>query len=84
MNFEINYFVEMFPLLLSGFWTTVSIALFSLIFSVLLGFMLAAVRYYNIPVLKQLSVLFTSFFRSTPFIAQLLSFTTALPRYRSL
>lgn len=74
MNFEINYFVEMFPIILSGFWTTVSIALFSLIFSVLLGFVLAAVRYYNIPVLKQLSVLFTSFFRSTPFIAQLFVF----------
>ena len=74
MNFEVDYFLEMFPIILSGFWTTVSIALLSLLFSILLGFILAAVRYYNIPILKSISVIFTSFFRSTPFIAQLFVF----------
>ena len=61
MNFEVDYFLEMFPIILSGFWTTVSIALLSLLFSILLGFILAAVRYYNIPILKSISVIFTSF-----------------------
>ena len=42
MNFELNYFLDMFPIILEGFWTTVSIALLSLVFSVLIGFVLAA------------------------------------------
>ena len=44
MNFELNYFLDMFPIILEGFWTTVSIALLSLAFSVLIGFVLAPVR----------------------------------------
>lgn len=74
MNFEVDYFVSMFKIILHGFGTTFSVAVLSLIFSVLLGFLLAAVRYYNVPGLKQFSVIFTSFFRSTPFIAQLFVF----------
>ena len=66
--------MRMFTVILSGFENTVSMAFLSLLFAVLLGFALAAFRYYNIPVLKQFSVLFTSFFRSTPFIAQLFVF----------
>lgn len=46
----------------------------SLFFSIILGALLAGVRYYNVPVFKQISILFTSFFRSTPFIAQLFVF----------
>ena len=74
MAFDFNYFMDMFPIILKGFKNTAFIAVTSLIFAVLLGFILAAARYYNIPVLKQLSVVFTSFFRSTPFIAQLFVF----------
>ena len=74
MIFDFDYFINMFPIIMKGFKNTVFISGTSLIFAVLLGFVLAAVRYYNIPVLKQLSVVFTSFFRSTPFIAQLFVF----------
>lgn len=64
----------MFGIIGSGFWNTLSLSFISLFFSVILGFGLAASRYYNIPVLKQFSAVFTSFFRSTPFIAQLFVF----------
>lgn len=74
MVFQFDYFLRMFTIIFSGFKNTVSMAFVSLIFAVLLGFVLAASRYYNIPVLKQFSVVFTSFFRSTPFIAQLFVF----------
>ncbi|SHI77079.1 amino acid ABC transporter permease [Lutispora thermophila] len=74
MNFDIEYFFSMFPIILSGFPTTVEVAGVSLVFSVIIGFIIAAFRYYNIPVLKQLSIVFVSFFRSTPFIAQLFVF----------
>ena len=72
--FDFQYFLGMFGIVVDGFWNSLSLSFVSLFFSVLLGFGLAASRYYNIPVLKQFSVVFTSFFRSTPFIAQLFIF----------
>ncbi len=72
--FDFDYFLHMFSVILSGFKNTLTLSLISLFFSILLGFLLAAARYYNIPVFKQISVVFTSFFRSTPFIAQLFVF----------
>ena len=72
--FDFQYFLEMFGIIIDGFWNSLSLSLMSLVFSVILGFGLAASRYYNIPVLKQFSAVFTSFFRSTPFIAQLFVF----------
>ncbi len=74
MLFDFNYFLRMFEIIASGFKNTLSLSVISLFFSVILGFVLAGVRYYNVPVLKQISVVFTSFFRSTPFIAQLFVF----------
>lgn len=74
INFEMNYFMDAFPVIMKGFWVTTSMAFISLIFAVLIGFVLAAVRYYKIPVLRQISVVYTSFFRSTPFICQLFVF----------
>ena len=74
MIFQFDYFLKMFSIIFLGFKNTVSMALLSLFFAVLLGFVLATSRYYSIPVLKQFSVIFTSFFRSTPFIAQLFVF----------
>lgn len=72
--FDFSYFLKMFEIVTHGFWNSLSLSLISLVFSVILGFGLAASRYYNIPVLKQFAVVFTSFFRSTPFIAQLFIF----------
>lgn len=72
--FDFNYFLKMFEVISHGFWNSLSLSAISLVFSVILGFGLAASRYYNIPVLKQFAIVFTSFFRSTPFIAQLFIF----------
>ena len=72
--FDFSYFLKMFEIISHGFWNSLSLSAISLVFSVILGFGLAASRYYNIPVLKQFAIVFTSFFRSTPFIAQLFIF----------
>ena len=72
--FNFDYFLRMFDIILLGFKNTLSLAIISLFFSVILGFGLAASRYYRIPILRQFSAIFTSFFRSTPFIAQLFIF----------
>lgn len=72
--FDFDYFLRMFGIIAKGFGNSLSLALISLFFAVVLGFGLAACRYYEIPVLKQFAIVFTSFFRSTPFIAQLFIF----------
>lgn len=72
--FDFSYFLKMFEVISHGFWNSLSLSAISLVFSVILGFGLAASRYYNIPVLKQFAIVFTSFFRYTPFIAQLFIF----------
>ena len=72
--FDFSYFLKMFEVISHGFWNSLSLSAISLVFSVILGFGLAASRYYNLPVLKQFAIVFTSFFRSTPFIAQLFIF----------
>lgn len=72
--FDFDYFLSIFNIVFMGLKNSLALAFISLFFSVLLGFVLAAVRYYNVPVLKQISIVFVSFFRSTPFIAQLFIF----------
>ena len=74
MIFDFDYFLRMFNVIAVGFKNTLSLSLISLFFAIILGAALAGVRYYNIPVLKQFSIVFTSFFRNTPFIAQLFVF----------
>ncbi len=74
MKFEMNYFLDSFPIIMRGFWVTTSLALISLFFALIIGFILAAVRYYKVPVLRQISSVYTSFFRSTPFVCQLFVF----------
>lgn len=74
MIFEFDYFLKMFNVIAVGFKNTLSLSLISLFFAPILGIVLAGVRYYNVPILKQFSIVFTSFFRNTPFIAQLFVF----------
>lgn len=83
MTFDINYFFSMFEVIMRGFKNTMLLSGISLFFSVLLGFGLAAVRYYEIPVLKNFSKIYTSFFRSTPFIAQLFVFYYGFAQFSS-
>lgn len=74
IKFEMKYFVESFPIIMRGFWVTTSLAIISLFFALIIGFVLAAVRYYKVPVLRRISSVYTSFFRSTPFVCQLFVF----------
>ncbi len=66
MFFQFDYFLRMFTIIFSGFKDTVSMAFVPLVFAVLLGFVLAASRYCNIPALKRFSVELASLFRSAP------------------
>lgn len=73
-TFRVDYFIEIIPKILRLLPATVMIALVSLILSLLLGIILAVVRQYRIRGVYFLSTVYVSFFRGTPFIAQLFLF----------
>lgn len=77
--FQIRYMVEYFPKILSRFPITLLIVLVSVGGGSLLGFLLAVVRVFKVPVLKQLSTLYISFIRGTPVIVQLFIVYYGLP-----
>jgi L-cystine transport system permease protein len=73
---NIDYFsfkrvAEYFPQLLSHLPTTLLIAFASLIIGLLIGTLIAAIRLFRIPVLKQLTTVYISFTRAVPVNIQL-------------
>ena len=73
-RFKMDYFIAMIPKVIKLLPATVKAALLSLLLSLLLGLVLAVVRQYKIKGLYALSSIYLSFFRGTPFIAQLYLF----------
>ena len=73
-RFKMDYFIAMIPKVIKLLPATVKAALLSLLLSLLLGLVLAVVRQYKIKGLYALSSIYVSFFRGTPFIAQLFLF----------
>lgn len=58
--------------ILQGTKVTIILAVASLIFSLILGLFFAIIKYYKVPVLKEVLAVYTSFFRGTPAMAQIL------------
>lgn len=73
-TFRVDYFIEIIPKILKLLPATVIVAVVSLILSLILGIVLAVIRQYRIKGLFFLSSIYVSFFRGTPFIAQLFLF----------
>lgn len=81
---NIDYFsfqrvAEYFPLLLARLPVTLMIAFFSLIIGFIIGTMVAAIRLFNIPVLKQITTVYVSFTRGVPINIQLFIVYFGLP-----
>ncbi|WP_297207002.1 amino acid ABC transporter permease [uncultured Brachyspira sp.] len=73
-NFKFDYFLSVFPKLLQYLPITCQVALLAFLFSLILGLIIALMLQYKIPVLYQIANVYVSFFRATPFIAQLFLF----------
>lgn len=72
--FRLDYFIEIIPKILKLLPATVIVAVVSLVLSLVLGIVLAVIRQYRVKGLFFLSSIYVSFFRGTPFIAQLFLF----------
>ncbi len=82
--FDLSYVFSFLPKLLSTLNTTLLIVVCSLLVGILAGFLVALPRMFKVPVLRQVSALYLSFFRGTPILIQLFLFYYGLPEIMKL
>jgi putative amino-acid transport system permease protein len=80
MNFDLAYMLEIIPELLVYIPITLYLAIVSMIIAVAIGVVLSLLLVNKTPVLLQLSKLYSSFFRGTPVLVQLLMIYFGLPQ----
>lgn len=77
--FDTQYFLSVFIKLLPAIPITFFITIFSFVMGGILGFFIALIRIYNIPLLSQICVLYVSFLRGTPLLVLLIMFYYGIP-----
>lgn len=82
--FDISYLWEFIPKLLPYLKITLFIVASSVLLGLVVGFLVALPRLYNIPVLKRVSAVYVSFFRGTPILIQLFLIYYGLPEILKL
>ncbi|MEI8594312.1 amino acid ABC transporter permease [Photobacterium sp. SP02] len=80
MGFDFEYMLSLMPILLKYLGTTMGMAVWGLVFALVISVTLALVRVYRLPVLDQLSQIYISFFRGTPLLVQLFLLYYGLPQ----
>lgn len=79
MKFDMQWFINLFPLVLPYLKLTLLISFISLILTFFLSVVIAVIRYYKIPILTQFCSIFVTIFRATPLVAQLFILYFGLP-----
>lgn len=77
--FDFETVLTTIPKLLEYLPVTLEITLLSMVFGLILGFLLAIIKINKIPVLAQVAAVFVSFIRGTPLIVQLYLTYTGIP-----
>ncbi|MEZ8096474.1 amino acid ABC transporter permease [Photobacterium swingsii] len=80
MGFDFNYMLSLMPILFGYLGVTLNMALWGLLFSLIIAVFIALIRVYRIPVLNQLAQVYISFFRGTPLLVQLFLLYYGLPQ----
>lgn len=76
-----EFALEILPVLLRGLWVTVQLTLLGFLISLVVGLVVAVVRFAKIPVLSQLCTLYVLFMRGTPLLVQAYFAFYVLPAY---
>jgi His/Glu/Gln/Arg/opine family amino acid ABC transporter permease subunit len=79
MGFDVAFFFNNFPLLLTGLKMTLLTSAISLVLSLLIGMTGALIRNMNIPVLSTIVIGFVEFMRNTPLLVQIIFIYFGLP-----
>jgi len=80
MNLDFSQIVPYIPFMLEGVWVTLKFVSMSILIGFMLGTILALFKITNIAVLKWLADAYTSIFRGTPIILQLMIIYFAIPQ----
>ena len=72
MNLDFSSVLPSFPYILKGVWVTLQIAFFAGIFGFVFGIILSLFKISNIKILNWIADLYTSIFRGTPLVLQLM------------
>ncbi|OAN12664.1 ABC transporter permease [Photobacterium jeanii] len=80
MGFDFDYMLSLVPILLGYLGITLAMALWGLLFALVIAIAIAMIRVYRLPVLDQLAQLYISFFRGTPLLVQLFLLYYGLPQ----
>ncbi|GLX66251.1 amino acid ABC transporter permease [Paenibacillus glycanilyticus] len=83
-GFDLQYVFDFIPKLLSTLNITLLIVAGAIGLGLLIGFLVALPRLYNVPVLRNVSMVYVSFFRGTPILIQLFLFYYGLPEILKL
>ncbi|TCO77916.1 amino acid ABC transporter permease [Marinisporobacter balticus] len=79
MNFDFQWFINLFSIVLPALKITIGISLVSLAFTLLLSIIISIVRYYKVWGVYQFFGVYITFFRATPLVAQLFILYFGLP-----
>jgi polar amino acid transport system permease protein len=79
MDFDVSYLWAQTPALMRGLLMTVQVSSISIVLSLAIGLMGAAVRLMRVPVLSQVTVGYVELVRNTPLLAQIFFFFYGLP-----
>ncbi|HYJ67983.1 MAG TPA: ectoine/hydroxyectoine ABC transporter permease subunit EhuD [Nocardioidaceae bacterium] len=81
MRWDADYAADIFPKLLDGLWLTIQVSLLGMALALLLGLVIAVVRYAKIPLLSQVLTGYVLFVRGTPLLIQAFTIYYVLPEY---
>ncbi|MEC5424641.1 amino acid ABC transporter permease [Virgibacillus sp. C22-A2] len=80
MNLDFAQIVPYIPFILEGIWATLKFVSVSIVFGFILGILLALCKITKKPLLKWVADAYTSIFRGTPLILQLMIIYFAVPQ----
>ncbi|WP_099156520.1 amino acid ABC transporter permease [Virgibacillus ndiopensis] len=80
MNLDFSQIVPYIPFMLEGIWVTLKFVSVCIVVGFILGTLLALCKITKIPLLKWLADAYTSIFRGTPLILQLMIIYFAVPQ----
>lgn len=80
MNFDLNYFLGLFPAVAPYIPMTLMMAVVSMVIAIVGGGILAFIMRNKVPVLHQFATLYISFFRGVPTLVQLFLIYYGLPQ----
>lgn len=78
--FDTEFFIECFPKILAKLPVTLLISVASFVAAVIIGFVVALIKIYRIPLLQRIADLYISFIRGTPVLVQLYIICYGIPK----